>query len=305
MKRVALAVMIVGAAATASAQSGGGAVAPVQVPETRLAVGMERSQTSLNIVRPVEARITKGAPYSGDAVTEFTQVLGDGNRIQRKTVTKTFRDSEGRTRREQTTLLNGVEKVSVTIVDPVAGMSWVLDPEARTAIQNRSMFAVGAGQRSGGGGIAVGEGAGGGVARGGGGGGGRGGAVPATAAPTWTTPPAGTPPTVATVAPARIGEGDDQPAKEELGQKSIEGVIAEGSRTTTTIAAGKIGNAQAIKVVSESWFSPDLQVLIMTRHSDPRSGETLYRLTNIIRGEQDRSLFEVPADYTIQDRRQP
>ena len=80
--------------------------------------------------------------------------------------------------------------------------------------------------------------------------------------------------------------------------------MAEGSRTTTTIAAGKIGNAQAIKVVSESWFSPDLQVLVMTRHSDPRSGETVYRLTNIIRGEQDRSLFEVPADYTIQDRRQ-
>lgn len=303
MKRVAVVVMIVGTAAPAWAQSGGSVVAPVQVPERRLAVGMERTQTTLNIVRPVEARITKGAPYSGDAITEFTQVLPDGNRIQRKTVTKTFRDSEGRTRREQTTSVNGVEKVNVTIVDPVAGTSWVLDPEARTAIQSRSFFAAGAGQRSGGGGIGVGEGAGGGVARGGGGG--RGGAVPATAAPTWTTPPAGTPPTVATVSPARIGEGDDPPAKEELGQKSIEGVMAEGSRTTTTIAAGKIGNAQPIKVVSEQWFSPDLQVLIVTRHSDPRTGETVYRLTNIIRGEQDRSLFEVPADYTIQDRRQP
>lgn len=106
-----------------------------------------------------------------------------------------------------------------------------------------------------------------------------------------------------TMAPARVGEGDEQPAKEELGQKAIEGVMAEGSRTTTTIPAGKIGNAQAIKVVSEQWFSPDLQVIIMTRHADPRSGETLYRLTNIIRGEQDRSLFEVPADYTIQEGR--
>lgn len=304
MKRVALVVLIAGAAATASAQTSGGAVAPVPVPQTTRVVGSERLQVGgVNIVRPVETRITKGAPYSGDAVTEFTQVLSDGNRIQRKTVTRNFRDSEGRTRRETTNTVNGVEKVSVTIVDPVAGTSWVLDPDARTAMQSRSILAVGAGQRSGGGGI----GAGGGVARGGGGGGGggRGGAVPATATPTWTTPPAGTPPTIATVAPARIGEGDDQPAKEELGQKSIEGVMAEGSRTTTTIAAGKIGNAQPIKIVSEQWFSPDLQVLIMTRHSDPRSGETVYRLTNIIRGEQDRSLFEVPADYTIQDRRQP
>jgi hypothetical protein len=257
---------------------------------------MEGSQTTLNIVRPVEARITKGAPYSGDAVTEFTQVLGDGNRIQRKTVTRTFRDSEGRTRRETTNTVNGVEKATVTIVDPVAGASWVLDPENRTATQTRSMVAAGAGQRSGGGGAGVGEGAGGGVARGGGGGGGRGGAVAL---------PSAAPPTIsgAAVAPARVREGDDQPTREELGQKAIEGVMAEGSRTTTTIAAGKIGNAQAIKVVSEQWFSPDLQVLLMTRHSDPRTGETVYRLTNIVRGEQDRSLFEVPADYTVQDRR--
>ncbi len=299
MKRVAWVVMIVGTAAPAWAQSGGSAVTAVPLPETTRVVSMERTQTgTLNIVRPVEARITKGAPYSGDATTEFTQVLGDGNRIQRKTVTRTFRDSEGRTRREQSSSVNGVEKVSVTIVDPVAGTSWVLDPENRTAAQSRSIFAAGAGQRSGGGGIGVG--AGGGVARGGGGGG-RGGAAPMPA----TATPGIAPPTIAppTLVSARVAEGDEQPVKEELGQKAIEGIMAEGSRTTTTIPAGKIGNAQAIKVVSEQWFSPDLQVIIMTRHADPRSGETLYRLTNIIRGEQDRSLFEVPADYTIQEGR--
>jgi hypothetical protein len=294
MKRVVWVMMIVGAAVPAWAQSGT-AVAPVPVPERRLVVGLEGSQAPLNIVRPVEARITKGAPYSGDAVTEFTQVLGDGNRIQRKTVTRTFRDSEGRTRRETTNTVNGVEKVSVTIVDPVGGASWVLDPEARTAVQSRSFVAAGAGGRGAG---AV-EGVPG--PRGGGGGGGAGGRGGAVALPSTA------PPTVSgtAVTRARVAEGDDQPAREELGQKSIEGVMADGSRTTTTIAAGKIGNAQAIKIVSEQWFSPDLQVLLMTRHSDPRTGETVYRLTNIVRGEQDRSLFEVPADYTIQDRRQP
>ncbi len=90
---------------------------------------------------------------------------------------------------------------------------------------------------------------------------------------------------------------------EQLGQKIIEGVPADGTRTTTIIPAGTIGNEQPIKVISEQWFSQDLQVLVSTRHSDPRSGETVYRLVNIVRGEQDRSLFEVPADYTIKESR--
>jgi hypothetical protein len=79
--------------------------------------------------------------------------------------------------------------------------------------------------------------------------------------------------------------------------------MATGTRTTTTLPAGEIGNAQEIKVVSEQWFSDELQVLVMTKHSDPRSGETIYRLTNILRAEPDPSLFTVPADYTIQERR--
>jgi hypothetical protein len=298
MKRVALVVLIAASAATASAQPPGWTTAAPAPPpqETRVLSGERVLQTpTVNIVRPVETRIIKGAPYSGDAVTEFTQVLSDGNRIQRKSVTRTFRDSEGRTRREQTTTSASGERVNITISDPVAGLSWVLDPQNRTATQNRSFFAAGSrgGRVSGGG---SGESA---VARGSGGGsGGRGGAA---AAPTHTPSTVmATPP----VLPARHSEDDDQLVKEDLGQKSIEGVMAEGTRTTTTIPAGRIGNAQAIKVVAEQWFSPDLQVLIMTRHADPRSGETIYRLSNIIRGEQDRSLFEVPADYTIQDRRQ-
>ena len=70
---------------------------------------------------------------------------------------------------------------------------------------------------------------------------------------------------------------------------------------TTTIPAGSIGNEQPILVVSEQWFSPDLKVLVMTKHSDPRSGENTYRLTNITQTEPARSLFEVPADYTLKD----
>ena len=68
------------------------------------------------------------------------------------------------------------------------------------------------------------------------------------------------------------------------GRRSSKESSRTGTRTTTTIAAGSIGNEQPIQIVSEQWFSPDLKVLVMTKHSDPRSGETTYRLTNIVAG---------------------
>ena len=67
----------------------------------------------------VETRTTKGAPYAADAVTEFVQVLSDGNRIVRRTTTRLVRDSEGRTRRETISANGAVE--SVVITDPVGG----------------------------------------------------------------------------------------------------------------------------------------------------------------------------------------
>jgi hypothetical protein len=81
----------------------------------------------------------------------------------------------------------------------------------------------------------------------------------------------------------------------------FDGVEAEGTRTTLTIPAGEIGNERAIEVVNERWYSPELQMVVMSRHSDPRSGETIYRLTNITRDEPAKSFFEVPGGYTIKE----
>ena len=92
-----------------------------------------------------------------------------------------------------------------------------------------------------------------------------------------------------------------QPKTESLGKQTIEGVEAEGTRTTITIPAGQIGNERPIEIVSERWYSPELQTVVMTRRNDPRSGEHTYRLTNISRAEPDRSLFEVPSDYTVRE----
>ena len=91
--------------------------------------------------------------------------------------------------------------------------------------------------------------------------------------------------------------------REALDPQTIEGLSATGTRTTTIIPAGEIGNAQELKIISEQWFSEELQVLVMTKHSDPRSGETLYRLRSVLRAEPDPTLFMVPADYTLQERR--
>jgi hypothetical protein len=70
-------------------------------------------------------------------------------------------------------------------------------------------------------------------------------------------------------------------------------------RTTITIPAGQEGNERPIETVVDSWYSPDLQMAILSTRSDPRTGETVTRYTNIVRGEPAHSLFEVPADYKI------
>jgi hypothetical protein len=91
--------------------------------------------------------------------------------------------------------------------------------------------------------------------------------------------------------------------KVDLGVQFMAGVNAQGTRITRTIPAGAIGNAQALTITTERWLSPDLQTVVQTKRSDPRTGTALFQLTNIIRQEPDPTLFQVPSDYTVQDSR--
>ncbi len=93
----------------------------------------------------------------------------------------------------------------------------------------------------------------------------------------------------------------ETPIKEPLPPGTIEGVYVQGTRSTTTIPAGQVGNEKDLSVVDETWYSPELQMNVMTRHTDPRSGEMVYKLTNIVRAEPAASLFQVPSGYTVQD----
>jgi hypothetical protein len=87
--------------------------------------------------------------------------------------------------------------------------------------------------------------------------------------------------------------------KEDLGTQTIAGVSAQGTRITHTIPAGQMGNEKAITIVFEHWYSNDLQMVVMSKRSDPRIGETSYTVTNIQRSEPAASLFTVPSDYTV------
>lgn len=86
---------------------------------------------------------------------------------------------------------------------------------------------------------------------------------------------------------------------ESLGTQTFDGVAAEGKRFTITIPAGAQGNDRPFEIVSERWYSPELQIVVMSKRSDPREGDLVYRLGNITRGEPSRSLFEAPSDFSV------
>jgi hypothetical protein len=85
----------------------------------------------------------------------------------------------------------------------------------------------------------------------------------------------------------------------DLGTQTINGVTAQGTRITRTIAAGQFGNVKPIVIVTERWYSSELQTYVMTKKTDPVMGDTVTQLTNIQRAEPDASLFKVPSDYAV------
>jgi hypothetical protein len=92
---------------------------------------------------------------------------------------------------------------------------------------------------------------------------------------------------------------------EKLGVRTIEGVVAEGTRSTYTIAGPQDQNGQALSVVHESWYCPELKIVLLETNDDPRSGTTRNELVDIVRGEPDVTKYRPPADCVINDVRLP
>lgn len=254
------------------------------------------------------------APYSAEAVTEVTQTLADGNRIERRTSSAIARASDGRTRREQQGFAVGnfigqSAQPIVTITDPKTGMHTTLNYETKVAYRMKPGWV--AAERVDGGAAAtwtmgsMEAKAGGMVIQG------RGPAVAGRRVPP-PPPPLPGEPEIAFEAPVAMSEPvtvmsgafmpvSDGVKTETLEPRTIEGLQVEGTRVTMTIPAGAVGNALPIESIRERWFSPELQVVVMTRSSDPRFGETVYRLTNILRAEPSPDLFRVPSDFRIEN----
>ena len=215
----------------------------------------------------VHAPLVTGAPYCAGVTTERVQTLADGTHITQKSrSTKTCRDSEGRTRRESTP---GSAEI-VEIHDPVSGFRYILDPYNHVAHSFSPLEKSNEPARYAQEGKAVSAGAGSGPAR-------------KVASPSLPQPER---PEVST---------------ESLGTQVIEGVSVEGTKLTRTFAVGAIGNDRPIVSLTESWFSPELKVVVLSKTSDPRMGESTMKLQNIDRSEPDPALFQIPPDYQVVD----
>ena len=235
-------------------------------------------------------KVVTDAPYSAEAVTVTSQTLVDGNRIRRTVSSRVYRDSQGRTRQEHSLgalgpwAAGGPERSIITIHDPVNAQTLTLDPEARTArrMPRRGFDVHRLGDS------------------------GRGVVVGARSLHEMESHESihiegGDRTAAISIRKLRISdpEQDDEDVRtEELGSRSFGNVLAEGTRTITTIPAGAIGNELPIEVVSERWYSEDLHIAVMSRRYDPRFGETVYELRDLSQAEPDPSLFEVPEDYT-------
>lgn len=265
------------------------------------AAGVPAAFTWMSAESSFEATLVKGVPFLGEFVTENTQALADGNRIRTTNTTAFARDGEGRTRREMTLgaigpFAAGAPKKTIFIHDPVAKIDYILDPDAKTArkinvglMTARTTSAEGKDvviHHSGPGPVTM-E---------------RMPLPPGLVAQGETGAVVRQRIMVSSTGVSERGSTvSDNVKTESLGKRMIEGVEAEGTRTTVTIPAGQIGNERALDTVSERWYSSELKTVVMTTRNDPRMGESTYKLTNLRRGEPARQMFEVPPDYKVID----
>ena len=281
------------------------------------------------------AKSVKNAPYSAEVISEKIQTLPDGNQISRKTSTMAYRDAAGRTRQE--TRDSKGEVKSIHINDAVEGARYVLSPSKKSAtkigidkdlqkrieeikekakamakdgkahiiersnpgeeiIVKRIEGSSDDGRRELREEVKVN------VVRSGSG------AAPAGAyAYRFGDGESVTHAFNESLRQGPIGwsfqdiKWSSKSTKTQLGVKDFDGVRAEGKSVSYTIPAGEIGNKNPIVVSNETWTSPDLQVVVYSKHSDPRSGDSIYRLANVKRVEQPATLFMVPDGYSVKE----
>jgi hypothetical protein len=234
-----------------------------------------------------QIEVVKNEPYQAQAVTEIKQTLADGSHIVQTTTATVARDSEGRTVRiQKLSTLGPWKSSSESSQGNNPTLTSIFDPVAKAHIDYTSDLKV----------------------------------AHILPLPTKLASTAATDmgPTLSASSGGPVGMGanmvfsvqgrmasPDAPSgantkTESLGTKNIEGIQATGTRTTDTIPAGSIGNDKDIVITHETWYAPDLKVVLNSTQDDPRFGQTTYSLSDIQRSEPDAALFEVPAGYKLE-----
>jgi hypothetical protein len=217
--------------------------------------------------------VVKNRPYKAQANTETKRTLADGSHITQSATAMIARDSEGRTVNAQ--------KISDSLT-----ITSIFDPVAKTHIDYTSDTKI----------------------------------AHVLALPTPTASPSQVPVAMGAAVsgfaagPPGGGVGffvqgravsSQLPSKhtttESLGTKTIEGIQVTGTRTTSTIPAGTIGNEEDLTTTREEWYSPELKLVVQSTQNDPRFGQTTYTLNDIQQGPPDAALFQVPTEYKIEE----
>jgi TonB family protein len=231
-----------------------------------IASGQPQAKSGVDIrklSKPPGAVLAK--PYSGELRSETTGTLRDGTRITQNYLrSKEYRDSQGRTRREESIPPDSNDALQViTIYDPAAMVEYVLEPEKRIAHRFTLKEAPPARVSLG---------------------------------PPEVSPIEGVSPDIAGNVTARIDPLEPQ----VIDGFAAEGV----RRTLTIGDTSPLGDRGPTNLVIDTWTAADLQIIVLERDSNSGRGgssETSTRMTNLRREEQPASLFEVPPGYRMND----
>lgn len=228
------------------------------------AMGIVASQLAAAQAREQVAIVSiVGEPFSGVRTWQGARSFVDGNRIDRGTTERLYRDGQGRTRVEREVppevLANRpqMEPVRIAINDPVSGDRIELHQRTKTAIILRGR------------------------------------STPAS------LPPKSVPPVSVVFAGHYYGGSDPGWSKPvSLGEKSFDGLRAIGQRSQYTLPVGTIGNEKPIVLTVDQWFSPELSLIVSRTGKSSLGGEFENTVENVVHGEPDPALFLIPSDYS-------
>jgi hypothetical protein len=259
-KWLLLGLTLVGLSAFAAAQSEAPAPPPPPPPHDMMMMHGSGPMAGMGHDGIGEGKTVKGVPMSGEMIVTRDTTLADGNSIHTQNQTMIYRDSQGRVRREI-----GFELNTPSTGAAKRAMIVITDPVSGNRYmlnpENKTAHQM----------------------------------------PLHPGKPGPGAPDAMHDMHGKMGGGPNAAnlKTDQLGTKAINGLQAVGTRMTRTIPAGEIGNLNPIEVVTERWYSSDLQLPLLTSHNDPMMGTMTVKLVNINRGEPDAALFQVPSDYKL------